>query len=112
VKRIIFLNRFFFPDHSATSQILSDLCFHLAQSGYDVEVITSQQRYEDSRARLPANENICGVTIHRVTTTQFGRSHLTGRLVDYVRIRWARRRMSSREMPPSSRASEDIAVAR
>jgi colanic acid biosynthesis glycosyl transferase WcaI len=84
VKRIIFLNRFFFPDHSATSQILSDLCFHLAQSGYDVEVITSQQRYEESRAALPANENIRGVTIHRVPTTQFGRPHLTGRLVDYA----------------------------
>jgi colanic acid biosynthesis glycosyl transferase WcaI len=84
VKRIIFLNRFFFPDHSATSQILSDLCFHLAQSSYDVEVITSQQRYEDSRSALPANENIRGVTIHRVPTTQFGRSHLPGRLVDYA----------------------------
>jgi GDP-D-mannose dehydratase len=31
VKRITFLNRFFFPDHSATSQF--HLTFHLAQSG-------------------------------------------------------------------------------
>jgi colanic acid biosynthesis glycosyl transferase WcaI len=84
MKRIIFLNRFFFPDHSATSQILSDLSFHLAQTGHDVVVITSQQRYEDSRARLSTNENIRGVTIHRVPTTQFGRSHLPGRLVDYA----------------------------
>lgn len=28
--RVIFVNRYFFPDHSATSQILSDLTFHLA----------------------------------------------------------------------------------
>jgi colanic acid biosynthesis glycosyl transferase WcaI len=84
MKRIIFLNRFFFPDHSATSQILSDLSFHLAQTGHDVVVITSQQRYVDSRARLPTNENIRGVAIHRVPTTQFGRSHLPGRLVDYA----------------------------
>jgi colanic acid biosynthesis glycosyl transferase WcaI len=84
VKRIIFLNRFFFPDHSATSQILSDLTFHLAQAGHDVEVITSQQRYEDSRAALPTDEKIRGVTIHRVPTTQFGRSHLPGRLLDYA----------------------------
>jgi hypothetical protein len=28
--RLIFVNRFFHPDHSATSQILSDLAFYLA----------------------------------------------------------------------------------
>ena len=47
MKRIIFLNRFFFPDHSATSQILSDLAFHLAGKGRDVHVITSRQKYDD-----------------------------------------------------------------
>jgi len=29
--RLIFVNRFFDPDHSATSQIPSDLAFHLAE---------------------------------------------------------------------------------
>ena len=53
MKRVIFLNRFFFPDHSATSQILSDLAFYLAGAGNEVIVITSQQRYDDARARLP-----------------------------------------------------------
>jgi colanic acid biosynthesis glycosyl transferase WcaI len=83
-KRIIFLNRFFFPDHSATSQILSDLAFHLSSVGNDVIVITSQQRYEDSRAGLPELESVRGVTIHRVPTTQFGRRDLLGRGVDYA----------------------------
>jgi hypothetical protein len=27
MKRIVFLNRYFYPDHSATIQILSDLAF-------------------------------------------------------------------------------------
>ena len=27
---VIFVNRFFAPDHSVTSQILGDLAFHLA----------------------------------------------------------------------------------
>jgi hypothetical protein len=31
--KLIFLNRFFHPDHSATSQLLSDLVFHLAAQG-------------------------------------------------------------------------------
>jgi colanic acid biosynthesis glycosyl transferase WcaI len=84
MKRIIFLNRFFFPDHSATSQILSDLAFHLAEAENDIHVITSQQRYDDPRARLPAFEEIRGVTVHRVATTRFGRSNLVGRGFDYA----------------------------
>lgn len=84
MKRIVFLNRFFHPDHSATSQILSDLTFHLARTGWDVAVVTSQQRYDNSRAQLPAVEVTEGVTVHRVPTTQFGRSRLIGRGLDYA----------------------------
>jgi hypothetical protein len=51
--RVIFVNRYFFPDHSATSQILSDLTFHLAAIGHEVHVIASRQRYDDPRAALP-----------------------------------------------------------
>jgi glycosyltransferase involved in cell wall biosynthesis len=83
-RRIIFLNRYFFPDHSATSQILSDLAFHLAGCGTDVHVVTSQQRYDDPLARLPAAESIGGVTIHRIRTTRFGRTALIGRSFDYL----------------------------
>jgi colanic acid biosynthesis glycosyl transferase WcaI len=32
--RLIFVNRFFHPDHSATSQILGDLAFHVAEAGF------------------------------------------------------------------------------
>ncbi len=84
MQRIIFLNRFFFPDHSATSQILSDLAFHLSASGHHVHVVTSQQRYGDPEARLPAEETVRGVHIHRVATTRFGRSALAGRGLDYL----------------------------
>ena len=83
-RRVIFLNRFFFPDHSATSQILSDLAFHFAGRGIDVRVVASQQRYDDPNARLPGAESIGGVTIHRIPTTRFGRSALIGRGFDYL----------------------------
>ena len=79
MKRIIFLNRFFHPDHSATSQILSDLAFHLAGCGHDVCVVTSRQRYDDARAERPDAETIRGVEVHRLATTGFGRSALLGR---------------------------------
>ena len=84
MKRIVFLNRFFYPDHSATSQILGDLAFHLAGRGNDVRVITSRQRYDDPQAQLPEADTVSGVAIHRVSATQFGRSALLGRGVDYL----------------------------
>lgn len=82
--RLIFVNRYFYPDHSATSQILSDLAFALAAAGRAVSVVTSQQRYDRPRARLPAHEDISGVDIHRIATSRFGRSALWGRAIDYM----------------------------
>src|SRR5689334_6262416 len=84
MKRVIFLNRFFCPDHSATSQLLSDLTFHLARVGFDTHVITSRQLYEEPGAQLASNEIVRGVHVHRVATTSFGRSTLWGRSVDYL----------------------------
>ena len=84
MRRVIFLNRFFYPDHSATSRMLSDLAFELASSGKDVHVITSRQLYDKPGAALPAYEMTRGVHIHRVGTTSFGRSRLPGRAMDYL----------------------------
>jgi len=84
MKRVIFLNRFFYPDHSATSQIVSDLAFHLAASGMDVHVITSGQLYDSPRASLAKEEAVNGVHIHRMPTTRYGRSSLLGRAIDYT----------------------------
>jgi len=81
--KIIFLNRFFAPDHSATSQLVSDLAFHLAADGNDVRVLTSRQRYDQPRARLPERETIGGVAVYRLAGTRFGRSTLLGRAFDY-----------------------------
>ena len=83
MRRVIFLNRYFFPDQSASSQMLTDLAFHMAKSETDVHVITSQQLYDDHNARLAAEEVVNGVKVHRVPTTRFGRSRLFGRALDY-----------------------------
>jgi glycosyltransferase involved in cell wall biosynthesis len=82
--RCIFVNRFFHPDISATSQMVSDLAFQLAASGHDVSMVASRLRYDDTTAILPQLESISGVTIHRVWTSRFGRASLPGRLVDYL----------------------------
>jgi glycosyltransferase involved in cell wall biosynthesis len=83
-RRVVFVNRYFHPDHSATSQIMSDLAFHLASRGWDVTTITSRQRYDDAAARLPGSESVNGVRILRVWSTRFGRAGLPGRAVDYL----------------------------
>jgi glycosyltransferase involved in cell wall biosynthesis len=84
MRRLIFINRFFAPDHSATSQILSDLAFDLAGAGREVHLVTSPQIYDDPKAALPERETINGVDVHRVASTRFGRTALIGRSIDYV----------------------------
>ena len=82
--KLIFVNRYFYPDLSATSQLLSDLALHLAHKGREVHVVTGRQRYEHASAQLPAEEVIDGVRVHRVWTSRFGRSTLPGRAMDYL----------------------------
>jgi colanic acid biosynthesis glycosyl transferase WcaI len=82
--RVVFVNRYFFPDLSATSQLLSDVAFHLAETGHEVHVLTSQQLYDSPTKRLPAHEFVRGVQVHRVWTSRFGRGRLIGRASDYI----------------------------
>src|SRR5258708_38215746 len=83
-RHLLFVNRYFHPDHSATSQMLSDLSFHLAERGWRVEVVTSRQRYDDSSANLPSRETVHGVEVRRVWSARFGRGVLPGRALDYA----------------------------
>jgi colanic acid biosynthesis glycosyl transferase WcaI len=81
--RVVYVNRFFYPDHSATSQILTDVAVSQVERR-SVLVVTSRQRYEDPGADLPARENVRGVDVVRVWTTRFGRSRLALRAIDYL----------------------------
>ena len=83
MRSVVFVNRYFHPDHSATSQIASDLAFHLAARGWDVTAVTSRQRYDDAGARLQSDV-VRGVRIIRVWSTRFGRAGLAGRAIDYL----------------------------
>ena len=82
--RVVFVNRFFFPDHSATSQLLSDLAFYLAEAGFDVHVVSGRHAYDDPGVHLAATEACNGVQVHRVWTTAYGRRARWGRTIDYL----------------------------
>ncbi len=101
--RIIFVNRFFAPDTSATSQIASDLAFDLAARGLEVVAITGRQRYDDPNARLPRSESLQGVRILRVWSTRFGRGWLPGRALDYLTFYLSASRALWREASAGSR---------
>ena len=80
---MILLNRYFHPDHSATSELVSSLAFALSERGISVTVITSRLRYEGGDPLLPRRETIRGVDVHRVWSSKRGRSRLFGRSLDY-----------------------------
>lgn len=82
--RILFVNRFYRPDHSATAQILTDLAEALAERGWPVTIITSRMRYDDPAVRLAPRETPGGVEVIRVATTRFGRAGILGRVADYA----------------------------
>jgi glycosyltransferase involved in cell wall biosynthesis len=83
-RRVCFVNRYCYPDSSATSQLMSDLAGELSSRGWQVTMIGSAQRYDDASARLPLRERWRGIDILRVSTTRFGRQSLSGRAIDYL----------------------------
>ncbi len=81
--RVVFVNRYFYPDHAPTGVLLSDLAFALGRQGIDVAVVASRLRYDGKKPLYPSRETIDGVEIHRVWTSKRGRSGLLGRALDY-----------------------------
>ena len=83
-KRVILLNRFFFPDHSPTSELLADLAFALAEQNMQVTVVTSRLRYDNRAARLPSREVVRNVEIRRVWSFRSRTDTLIGRALEYL----------------------------
>jgi glycosyltransferase involved in cell wall biosynthesis len=81
--RIIILNQFFYPDHSATSQLMTDLAESLVERGIGVTAIAGRGRY-DGGGKLAAAEAYKGVCIERAWATGFGKRNLAARLADYL----------------------------
>ncbi|WP_455388166.1 glycosyltransferase family 4 protein [Petrachloros mirabilis] len=82
--RVLLINRFYYPDISATSRLLTQLTEDLADRGQEVTVITSRFSYLGGADPWPKQGQHKGVTIRRVWSTHFGRRSGAGRLVDYL----------------------------
>lgn len=81
--KVVFVNRFYWPDTSATSQILTDLAEFLVARDWEVEIWTSRLLYAGG-GRLSEKETQKGVNIRRLWTTHFGRGSTPGRAMDYL----------------------------
>jgi colanic acid biosynthesis glycosyl transferase WcaI len=81
--RVLILNQFFYPDHSATSQLMTDLAESLVEQGVEVTALSSRSRYQGG-APLPSREQFRGVRIERAWATSFGKGNIAGRLSDYL----------------------------
>src|SRR5437870_2962088 len=81
--QIIILNQFFYPDHSATSQLMTDLAESLVEHGIGVTAIAGRGRYDGS-GKLGAAEDYRGVSIERAWASGFGKGTIAGRLADYL----------------------------
>lgn len=82
--RLLFINRYFYPDHSATAQMLTELVEDLDASGERVTVIAGRRLYQGGDTLLPAYESYKGIRIRRVVACNFGRNRFWGRLADYL----------------------------
>jgi glycosyltransferase involved in cell wall biosynthesis len=83
--KVILVNRYFYPDESATSRMVTSLVEGLSRSGHrHLHVVTSRSRHDDTGNTFSKRERIAGATVHRVWTTRFGRAGLIGRALDYL----------------------------
>ncbi len=82
--RVLFINRFFYPDVSATSRLLTQLTEDMAAQAQDITVITSRYSYVGGAQAWPVQDKHRRIKILRVWTTNFGRRSGVGRLVDYL----------------------------
>lgn len=80
MSRIVFINRFYFPDEVATAQLLADLAEALARTGREISVVTSAPAGTSS----PPFERRHGVSIFRIRSTHWSRRHVLGRIVDFI----------------------------
>ena len=81
--KIIIANRFYFPDESATSRMVTSLARSLVRQGTSVHVVASDAHH-DSPRREPAEAVEDGVTVHRVRSTALGRHRIWRRAFDYL----------------------------
>ena len=84
-KRVLFLNRSYWPDLEATGQLLTELCEDLA-GRFDVTVVAGQPNHttDELQNDCLASGQRHGVRIRRVRHTRFAKRARLGRLLNFA----------------------------
>ena len=88
--RIAFFNRSYYPDQTATGQLLTDLCEGLVRDhGCQVTVVTGRPLHplpgtDVSQRTFPSREERNGVQIVRAHGTRFDKGRFAGRAANYM----------------------------
>ena len=105
-RRIVFVNRCYWPDQEATGQLLTDLAEGLSVE-FDVHVLCGQPNSPSTKDfRKLGVERHNGVTVHRVGHTRFAKRMPAGRIGNLLSFAWAARRYLRRQ-----RLEADVFVA-
>ena len=100
--KVLFLNRSYWPDVEATGQLLTELCESL-HSSFDVSVVAGQpnQVRDTNQGHEWQKESVRnGVRIHRIAHSQFSKSRMLLKAMNYISfVRATRRFLRTCEAP-------------
>jgi glycosyltransferase involved in cell wall biosynthesis len=80
--KILFLNQFFYPDLAPSGKLILDVARHLASKGDQVTVLCGSTLYAEAEDTQAAKNNLDGIRVIRVPSTNFGRTHRWLRALD------------------------------
>lgn len=84
MKRFIFITRYFYPSFTGIPRMVSEIAFSLAEKNYVVKILTSREGYENTLQNLPSKEKMHGVDVTRLFAFPFKRTHILGRIMNYL----------------------------
>jgi colanic acid biosynthesis glycosyl transferase WcaI len=70
--RVIFVNRFFYPDELAPSLMLTDFAFAPQAQPFALHVVTSGWQYADAGSPAARQEKVNGTSIHQLPAHKSG----------------------------------------
>lgn len=82
--RLVFINRFFHPDESATALMLADIVEGLAPLGRPMHVITARAAYTPEASEAPRSLPVERLTVTRLPNLPLSHQSLAGRLLNFA----------------------------
>jgi len=80
--KILLISQVFYPDEVSTANLFTNLCSALVADGIEVDVWCSQPSYTVLE-KQPKNLILNGIKIFFLTSTNFPKTNLIGRLINY-----------------------------